>query len=72
MEEVPPREGGKYMLLTYVIALTIVITLLFGAVYAHFFFGQHRLRSTKKKAEVRVLHVARTPHLHDCIFSTYP
>ena len=71
MEEVPPREGGKYMLLTYVIALTIVITLLFGAVHAHFVFGQHRLRSKKKKAEVSVLHVARPRDLHAHIFSTY-
>ncbi len=71
MEEVPPREGGKYML-TYVIALTIIVTLLFGAVYVHFFFGLHRLRKTKNKAEVRVLHVARPPNLHDHIFSTYP
>jgi hypothetical protein len=58
-------------MLPYVIALTIIVTLLFSAVYVHFVFGLHRVSKTKHKVKVEVLHVARTPHLHELIFNKY-
>ena len=57
------------MLITYIIALTLVAILLCGAVRLHFSFGLHRaIKEIEKEKEI-VPYVERTPHLHDYIFA---
>ena len=66
MGEILQKKARKEML-TYIITLTLIVMILFGAVYAHLSFGLHRITKTSTK----VNDVARTAHLHDLIFSKY-
>ena len=59
------------MPITYVIALTIVVILLCGAVRLHMSLGMYRRMNAKKMVNVEIQHVERPPHLHDFIFSRY-
>jgi hypothetical protein len=68
MEGTPPREGGKYMPITYVIALAIVIILLCGAVRLHMSFGLHRRTTVRRIMHEDIHQVERDPHLHEFIF----
>jgi hypothetical protein len=71
MEKISPREGGKYMPITYVIGLAIVVLLLCAAVRLHMSFGLYRNMNAKKMVNVEIQHVGRAPHLHDFIFRRY-
>ncbi len=52
-------------MLIYLIVLIFIVILLFSAIRMYHSFRLHHAIRTKEKAP----HVARTPHLHDFIFS---
>ena len=55
----PPERDGKHMLITYLIALVVIVILLFSAVFLHFFFGLGQRKTPRVK---------RPLNLHDHIF----
>jgi hypothetical protein len=62
----PPREGWEIML-AYIIVLTFTVILLFSVIRIYQSFRLH----SAIKAKEKVPPVARTPHLHDLIFSKH-
>ena len=71
LEEAPPREGRKYMLIVYVVALMFIVILLCSAVRLHFSCGLHHGMMTRVKVKVEVPHRGEHTHLHDHIFRQY-